>query len=148
MRPEDRIVVAQLVCAAGIAWPGRTRWDLPDVLVAAGTAATTAGTVLAALGAAPHGSRLTPRVEPHDDAALLTTGPYAISRHPIYAGLLLAGAGVAVLRRRPEPLVAWAALAAVLDRKTRREEERLLARFGPDYAAYRSRVPRFLGRTG
>uniref|UniRef100_UPI00253FF167 methyltransferase family protein n=1 Tax=Actinotalea sp. C106 TaxID=2908644 RepID=UPI00253FF167 len=75
-------------------------------------------------------------------------GVYAVSRHPIYTGLLVATAGWAVLRRRPEPVVAWLALLAVLDAKTRREEQRLVARFGDRYVAYRARTPRLLALPG
>jgi len=94
---------------------------------------------------AVHGARLTPRVEPPEDAELYTEGLYALSRNPIYAGLLTAAAGWAVLRRRPEPLLAWAALVAVLTRKARQEEARLVERFGQPYEAYRLRTPRFVG---
>ncbi|KGM14724.1 hypothetical protein N867_16715, partial [Actinotalea fermentans ATCC 43279 = JCM 9966 = DSM 3133] len=111
---------------------------------AAGTAMVAGATFAVAAGSA-HGTRLTPRVEPPDDAPLLTTGPYAVSRNPIYGGLLLGTSGWAVLRRRPEPLLAWGALLAVLTRKAVREERRLAARYGPTFEAYRARTPRFLG---
>ena len=143
--PADRIVAAQAATAAGLLWPGRPRWSLPAAGTALAVAASVAGAVLGLLGALPHGRRLTPKVAPPDDAELIRTGPYAISRNPIYAGLLAAGGGVAVLRRRPEPLLAWIALAVVLTVKVRREETRLAARFGAAYEDYRQSTPRFLG---
>ena len=143
--PDDGVVVAQTVCLAALAWPGRARWRLAAPVAAVAGAAMAAGTALAVAAGAVHGPRLTPRVEPPDDAALLTSGPYTVSRHPIYGGLLLATAGWAVFRRRPEPVLAWAALLAVLTVKTGREEERLAARYGPAYEDYRSRTPRLLG---
>lgn len=143
--PDDAVVVAQALCLAALAWPGRPRWPLQAGTAVAAGAATAAGVGLAVAAGATHGSRLTPRVEPPDDAPLLTAGPYAVSRHPLYGGLLLGTAGWALLRRRPEPLLAWAALLAVLNHKATREEDRLAARYGPVYEAYRARTPRFVG---
>lgn len=145
MDPADRIVAAQAASIAGLLWPGAPAWRLAPPLTLAAVGACAAGAALAVVGAAPHGSRLTPRVAPPHDATLLDSGPYAFSRNPIYAGLLVAGAALAVLRRRPEPLAAWTALALVLTVKTTREEVRLLERFGSRYAEYRARTPRFLG---
>lgn len=143
--PEDDVVVAQAVSLAALAWPGRSRWRLGAATTAAAVTAMAAGVGLAVASGATHGSRLTPRVAPPDDAPLLTSGPYAVSRHPIYGGLLLGTAGWALLRRRPEPLLAWVALLAALTTKARREEERLAERFGAGYDEYRARTPRFLG---
>lgn len=144
----DRIVVAQAVALAALAWPGRTRWSLPAPVTRTAAIATASGLALAVWGVRPHGSRLTPRVAPPPDQPLLRSGPYAISRNPIYAGLLLAGAGWALLRRRPEPLLAWAASTVVLSVKVRREEARLGERFGAPYEDYRRSTPRFLGLRG
>ena len=141
----DRIVVAQALTLAALAWPGRARWTLPGVAVGLAAAALAGGGALSVAAVATHGSRLTPRVEPPDGAELFTSGPYRLSRHPIYAGLLLATAGLAVLRRRTEPLLTWVALLGVLVVKTTKEEERLTARF-EGYAEYRATTPRFLGR--
>ena len=145
MDPADRIVVAQAAGLAALLWPGRARWQLPRPVATAAVTACLAGAAVAVAGALPHGSRLTPRVAPPQDAAMLDTGLYAVSRNPIYAGLLVGSAGLAVLRRRPEPLLAHAALVAVLTVKTRREEVHLLERFGAAYADYRNRTPRFVG---
>ncbi|MBX9244262.1 hypothetical protein ICW40_05505 [Actinotalea ferrariae] len=144
--PGDRLVVAQLGAVAALGWPGRARWRLSRVVAVSAAAAVALGGTFAAWAAREHGSRLTPHVQPPDGAVLLVTGPYATSRHPIYAALALASAGAAVLRRRPEPLLAWVALVAVLDRKTRLEERLLLERFGDAYERYRSTTPRVVGR--
>lgn len=145
MREDTPLIAAQGAALAVLAWPGPGRWSLPAPVTASALVAAAAGGALALAGFAPHGTTITPRVEPPSGAALHTGGAYRVSRHPIYSGLLLAAAGLAVLRRRPEPLVAWAALVAVLDAKTRREERHLLARFGAEYERYRRRTPRLLG---
>ena len=144
-RRLDGVVVGQAAALAALGWPGRARWRLPDPVRALAKAATAAGVVLAVLAGSAHGRRLTPSVEPPEGVELLRTGPYAMSRNPIYLGLLVGGAGWAVLRRRPEPLLAWAALLAVLNVKVRAEERRLRARFGAEYVRYLARTPRFVG---
>ena len=75
------------------------------------------------------------------DHELIASGPYALVRHPIYTGLLLAFVGSAMargeLRGAIAVLVAWAALW----RKLRLEERWMAERFGQQYEAYCRRVP-------
>lgn len=81
--------------------------------------------------------------EPRASARLVTTGPYAYVRHPMYLAVLLGGAGcVAGWRGLPHAL-AFAVLAIVLHVKAAREERLLLARF-PEYEAYRGRTKRLV----
>lgn len=148
MERHDALVGAQLLAVAALGWPGPPRWRLPPWTCRGAEACALAGAGLAAAGLWRHGTRLTPRVEPPQDAVLLTDGPYALSRHPVYAGLLVGAAGVAVRRRRPEPLVALAALSAVLHVKSGVEESRLRRRFGAAYEQYAARTPRLLGLPG
>jgi protein-S-isoprenylcysteine O-methyltransferase Ste14 len=72
---------------------------------------------------------------------LVMTGPYALVRHPIYTGLLLAFAGTALARGEWRGvlavLIAWAALW----RKLRVEERWMSGQFGERYEAYKRRVP-------
>ena len=72
---------------------------------------------------------------------LIDTGPYALVRHPIYAGLLVAFIGSAAAlgewRGLLAVLIAWAALW----RKLRLEEQWMTERFGEQYVAYCQRVP-------
>ena len=84
-------------------------------------------------------------VDPRAGARLQTGGVFAISRHPIYTGLLIGAAGWTAWRARREPLVAAATLAFVLHLKAVLEERRLHVRFGAAYRAYALRTPRLLG---
>ncbi len=85
---------------------------------------------------------------PHRAATtLVTTGPFAWSRNPIYLGntLLLAGCGLAI----GNPWFLAAALAAALavtGLAIRREEAHLAALFGEDWQRYAARTGRWLGR--
>lgn len=145
MDSRDALIAVQAVSTAGLGWPGRGRWALPLPVRAVATAAAATGTALMATAMATQGTQLTPRAEPPAGAQLMTGGPYRFSRHPMYAGLVLGGAGIAVLRRRVEPLAAWAVLAAVLHVKSRDEDRWLAARFGGAYEEYAARTPRVLG---
>jgi protein-S-isoprenylcysteine O-methyltransferase Ste14 len=72
---------------------------------------------------------------------LIDTGPYALVRHPIYTGLLIAFIGSAAAlgqwRGVLAPLIAWAALW----RKLRLEERWMTEQFGERYLAYCRRTP-------
>ena len=141
----DLLVVAQSVAGAALLWPGRGRWRLPRPVATGCVVALAAGGALAGEGVRALGRDLPPFVDPRDGAALRTGGVYRLSRNPVYAGLLVAGAGLAVLRRRPEPLAAFAALATVFHLKVGVEQTRLRARFGAEYDAYAARTPKLLG---
>ncbi len=85
---------------------------------------------------------------PHHAASrLVTAGPFAWTRNPIYLGntLLLAGLGLVTPVRWFIPL-ALAAAFAVERLAIRREEAHLRARFGEAWDAYARRVPRWIGR--
>ncbi len=77
------------------------------------------------------------------EQAVVTTGPYAVIRHPMYAG------GLVLVAATPLALGSWWALLAVVPLTAaivRRliAEERLLAASLPGYAEYRRRVRRRL----
>lgn len=80
---------------------------------------------------------------------LVTWGPYAYSRNPIYIAHTLVALGVGLLWTRS----AWAILGAALgwyvsDRVTIPLEEAALAeQFGAEFESYRGRVGRWLGST-
>jgi protein-S-isoprenylcysteine O-methyltransferase Ste14 len=80
----------------------------------------------------------------HAVTRLVTTGPYRISRNPMYAGHVVACVGAALWTGSGWPLVALP--LSVL--ATRRwvidpEEDYLAERFGAEYAQYRRRVRRW-----
>ena len=77
--------------------------------------------------------------------ALVLAGPYLCMRNPLFGGLIvmLAGAAQAAGSWALAALVAAVAASAHLW-VVRVEEPRLRARFGPAYAEYLRRVPRWL----
>ncbi len=77
------------------------------------------------------------------DHALITSGAYAIVRHPIYGGVLTAMLGTAIVIGEAR---AFLPLIGVLGlwQKMNAEEDLLRAAFPAEYAAYEKRVPRRL----
>ena len=71
---------------------------------------------------------------------LITSGPYAIVRHPIYTGLLLAFAGSALALAQWRGVLAMIIASWALWRKLRFEERWMHAQFGERYQAYSRRV--------
>ena len=80
------------------------------------------------------------------DVGLRTDGPYAVTRHPIYTGLLGMMLGTALLGGLGQwiALVLAGLVVAVL--KIRSEERLLVATFPDAYDAYRAQVPALLPR--
>jgi protein-S-isoprenylcysteine O-methyltransferase Ste14 len=71
---------------------------------------------------------------------LITSGPYALVRHPIYTGLLLAFAGSAIALGEWRGILAVALVLWSLWRKLRIEERWMREQFGEAYQAYSLRV--------
>jgi protein-S-isoprenylcysteine O-methyltransferase Ste14 len=76
---------------------------------------------------------------------LITHGPFAFVRHPMYLGYGLAAAGGLLLYRTWTTLLLLPAVLG-LALRARREETALAARFGAAWAAYAQRVPAWLPR--
>ena len=72
---------------------------------------------------------------------LISTGPYALVRHPIYTGLLMALAGTALYDGRWRGLLGVAFFAIGFRLKAQSEEDLLEREFGDEYRSYRARTP-------
>lgn len=121
----------------------------PTVRSAVATALIVVGGGITALGAVAalrrHCTTITPE-HPEQATALVTDGPFAFTRNPIYLAFAVALVAHAVLRRSPVALLPVAAFVAVIDRAQIPAEERALrARFGQRYEQYLRTVPRWIG---
>jgi protein-S-isoprenylcysteine O-methyltransferase Ste14 len=74
------------------------------------------------------------------DHELITSGPYAFVRHPIYTGLLLAFIGSAVARGELRGVLAVLLVFGGLWYKLRHEERWMREQFGEQYDLYSKRV--------
>jgi protein-S-isoprenylcysteine O-methyltransferase Ste14 len=72
---------------------------------------------------------------------LIRSGPYRLTRHPIYTGILSAILGTAIALAEWRGIVALALITLAFLRKIDIEEGFLTARFGEAYARYRAQVP-------
>jgi protein-S-isoprenylcysteine O-methyltransferase Ste14 len=135
------IIVAVIVVARRSPGLRALQWSefhsLP--MAVAGAIIATFGTVLAFAARAAIGRNWGPPATRRTDTELVTSGPYAMIRHPIYSGILLMMVGTAV-----GLLPAWwlvAAAAGIYFFVTARAEERYMAeRFPETYPAYRART--------
>jgi protein-S-isoprenylcysteine O-methyltransferase Ste14 len=145
------IVLATAAAAFVLTWfiPLRAeflRWPGPR-LIGAVILATGLGLDVAAMLTM---ARRRANILPHRAAtALVTTGPFALSRNPIYLGNTLVLAGFALAFAAPWFLVAAAAEAWLVERLAiRREEAHLAATFGPAWSDYARQTPRWLRPPG
>jgi protein-S-isoprenylcysteine O-methyltransferase Ste14 len=114
-------------------------WTLPPTVRPVGIACVVAGISL--VGTAWRERGLGDLEHP---VVLVTTGVHARTRNPIYVGFALAHLGLAAATRNGWMLATCPVSAALVHRWVPREEAQLHELFGPEYDAYRARVPRYL----
>lgn len=78
------------------------------------------------------------------DHRLITHGPFAIVRHPMYLGLMLAAIGGLLLYRTWTVVFTLTFLGLFV--RARREETALAAEFGVEWEMYKRRVPGWIPR--
>jgi len=84
-------------------------------------------------------------VDPSERTQLVTGGPYAHVRNPIFAAMLPTAAGLALIVPNWVALLAFATLLVAVELQVRIVEEPYLARtHGTAYNAYAARVGRFI----
>ncbi|HET6529114.1 MAG TPA: isoprenylcysteine carboxylmethyltransferase family protein, partial [Actinoplanes sp.] len=104
-----------------------------------------AGFVVATAGAGAQGRHLTAMPLPPAGGRLRTGGAYAVVRHPMYSGVMLASVARGLLAGGRAGPAAAVGLCAVLTAKAR-WEERQLRELYPGYDEYARRTPRFVPR--
>jgi protein-S-isoprenylcysteine O-methyltransferase Ste14 len=130
------VLTGPLGRSAGEAW-------LAGMAAVIGSVLFALGTVFGIVGVKHLGRNRTPYPQPLADAALVTTGIYAWVRHPLYASLIYAGFGWALLWNSYPALIIAALDLCFFTAKAQAEERHLRAKF-PTYADYSTRVKRFL----
>jgi protein-S-isoprenylcysteine O-methyltransferase Ste14 len=77
-------------------------------------------------------------------STLISTGPYAISRNPMYVGWTLLYVGGALITRNAWMVASLPVVAEFIHRGVLREEHMLERAFGEEYIRYRKQVRRYL----
>lgn len=127
------------------ALPGLPQWGAPWswLSLVLGLALAALGGLLALAGLFHLGANLTALPHPKDDATLVEGGAYAVVRHPIYGGLILAAFGWALIVSSWLTLLYAVILLVFFDVKSRREERALNQKFAT-YADYQRRVRKLI----
>ena len=114
-------------------------------LVVAGTVLIAAGLVVIASGLLTFFRARTAIMPHHAASRLVTHGPYRFTRNPMYLGMSLLHAGLALRANMGWPLVLLPLVLLALVRLVIGREERYLASaFGTEYDEYRRRVRRWI----
>ena len=92
------------------------------------------------------GTNLTDTVVTRQAHTLITHGPYRWVRHPFYDSLALLVLAIALIAANWFLFLTGSVVLFLIVVRTRTEEEKLLARFGDAYRAYRLQTGRFLPR--
>ncbi|HET6671843.1 MAG TPA: isoprenylcysteine carboxylmethyltransferase family protein [Agromyces sp.] len=110
----------------------------------AGVIALAAGCALNAWALAERRRRTSGEFDLEHPQSLVTTGPYAMSRHPMYVGWWLIHLGSGLLRGSAWVAVTMPAAVLVEHAGVLAEERALDREFGAEFARYREEVPRYL----
>jgi protein-S-isoprenylcysteine O-methyltransferase Ste14 len=144
-----RLVHVVLALAGGVLMSGylfRGTWMdarfLPDARAVqiAGFIVTVAGCLLAAWARITLGGNWSGRATVKAGHELIVKGPYALARHPIYTGLLLALAGTVIAIGYVRGVAGSLVIVIALSVKISQEERLMMQTFPDAYPTYRRRV--------
>ena len=117
-------------------------WRLPGskrLYSCAGLALVGAGVAISASAV-----RAASDVDLERPSTLISSGPYAISRNPMYVGWTLLYVGGALIRRNAWMVASLPVVAELIHRDVLREVHTLEQTVGEEYAKYRKQVRRYL----
>jgi protein-S-isoprenylcysteine O-methyltransferase Ste14 len=155
--PAEVLSGVLLASGIGIAVAGSAfDEEVARVAILDGPLARVAGVVLCVLGiVVTSGAQLAMGnewrigVDPGERTGLVTDGPFAIVRNPIYSGMVPFFAGVALLVPNAATIASPLLVLAALELQTRLVEEPYLVRtHGEEYERYAARVGRFFPGLG
>jgi protein-S-isoprenylcysteine O-methyltransferase Ste14 len=142
--PSRVLTLAAIVMFIGSYWPVQwgVLWTTPEAAGWAAFAVVVIGLAFTWAARLHLGPLWSSTSAPTEDHRIVDSGPYGVVRHPVYAGLLLAGFATALERGRIEALLGVLVLIAGVSIRAKLEERFLRRDLGDEaYATYRSRVP-------
>jgi protein-S-isoprenylcysteine O-methyltransferase Ste14 len=148
MTAADGGLIGVAVVGVGLAIVGRSHFD--GLAVGAlwvrvlGLAVLVASTVLTLWARFSLGTMWSAAPKVKGDHQLRTRGPYAVTRHPIYTGLLGMLLGATLLSGIGQWIVLFPVGLILFEVKIRMEERLMVATFPEEYPRYRRRVPQLV----
>ena len=136
--PEPHLIGILLSSALHLARP----WRLPGskrLYRGAGWLLLGAGVAISAWAV-----RSVSDVDLEQPSTLLSSGPYAISRNPMYVGWTLLYLGGALITRNAWMVASLPLVGGIIHREVLREEHALEGAFGEEYFRYRKMVRRYV----
>lgn len=118
----------------------RPFWPDSPIVIYSGLAATALGIGFAIWARFMLGGNWSGTVTVKEDHSLVKKGPYAIVRHPIYTGLLLALIGTVVVFNEVRCLITLGIVLVMFLLKISIEEQFMREHFGDEYTEYSRRV--------
>ena len=101
-----------------------------------GAAVTVSGLLFAVWAREHLGRNWSSQVSIKQDHELITTGPYAVVRHPIYTGILVGFLGLAIALSEVRGFAVFVLFFLVFWAKLSKEEQWMRSQFGETYAKY------------
>lgn len=140
--------IVPLAVAVALLWDTNLRgsfltrrlWDVTEWMFWSGLLLTAAGLMFSVWARVHLGRNWSGIVTIKQGHELITSGPYALVRHPIYTGLLLGFIGSAMAIGEWRGVVAVVLVAVSFWFKLRREERWMRQQFGQAYSKYAERV--------
>ncbi|HEY1800127.1 MAG TPA: isoprenylcysteine carboxylmethyltransferase family protein [Terriglobales bacterium] len=142
LRAVTFLIVIALLSVPHIPLPWLYRQLWPSTLwsFCIGAAVTVVGLLFAVWARRHLASNWSSAVTIKQDHELITSGPYALVRHPIYTGILAGFLGTAIALSQLRGVIGFVMIFIVLWAKLRLEEEWMRSQFGETYAAYAQRT--------
>jgi protein-S-isoprenylcysteine O-methyltransferase Ste14 len=117
-------------------WLYRQLWPSDMWSFSIGAAVTVVGLLFAVWGRQHLASNWSSAVTIKQGHELITTGPYALVRHPIYTGILTGFLGTAIALSQVRGVIGFVLMFFAFWTKLRMEEEWMHSQFGETYATY------------
>ena len=144
---SSALIVVAVVCA-GLAIAGRSHFDSLAVgalwVRVLGLAVLVASTLFTLWARFSLGTMWSNAPKVIGDHQLRTHGPYAVTRHSIYTGLLGMLLGATLLSGIGQWIVLFPAALIVFEVRIRMEERLMVATFPEEYPRYRRQVPQLI----
>lgn len=117
------------------------RWHHSPAIGYGGLGLTLAGLAFAIWARVHLGKYWSGTITLKEGHRLIRSGPYAIVRHPVYTGMILAAAGSALGSGTVDAAIGFVLVVLSLVFKSRREEMLLTREFGDEYLRFKREVP-------